>query len=236
VTIGLHVLDPVVNWPECSVPGERPSIEAAMRLNPNYPSHYVMARGMAYFAKADFELAANEFRARLEQDPQAKELALLLASAYALLDRRKEARAALQLWKPELELSILPGRYNFRFRWSYEHRAVRERLFDGMYIAALPLEVTVPSLVEMVKGHDPFKRLSAVKTLGLFGPMAEPAVPALIAALDDELEDVRKEAVLALAKIGPAAKDAIPALEAALQEGVLIGIYAEKAIKRITGD
>ncbi len=72
-------------------------IGAAMRLNPNYPSHYVMARGMAYFAKGDLELAASEFRARLEQDPKAIELAPLLASAYGLLGRRDEARAALQL-------------------------------------------------------------------------------------------------------------------------------------------
>ncbi len=70
--------------------------------------------------------------------------------------------------------------------------------------------------------------------------MAEPAVPALIAALKDEFEGVRKEAATALGKIGPAAKDAIPALEAlqeeALQEEDLIGIYAKEAIRRITGD
>ena len=107
-------------------------IEAAMRLNPNYPSHYVLARGMAYFAKADFEQAASEFGARLEQDPQAIELAPWLASAYALLGRREEARAALQLWKPELELSNIPNSYYARFPRSY---AVRGPLLVGMHIA-----------------------------------------------------------------------------------------------------
>ncbi len=214
-------------------------VDAAMRLNPNYPSHYVMARGIAYFAKGNFELAANEFRARLEQDPQAIELAPLLASAYALLGRREEARTALQLWMPtagQLQLSNIPNSYYFRIRVE----AVRERLIDGMHIAALPLEVTVPSLVETWQGDDPLARMSAVKTLGRFGPMAEPAVPALIAALKDEFEGVRKEAVIALGKLGPAAKDAIPALEAlqeeALQEEALIGLYTKKAIRRITGD
>ena len=65
----------------------------------------------------------------------------------------------------------------------------------------------------------------AIKALGRFGPMAEPA-------LDDELEDVRKGGVLALAKIGPAAKDAIPALEAMREEG-LIGKYAIEALEKI---
>ncbi len=189
-------------------------IEAAMWLNPNYPSHYVMARGMAYFAKADFELVTSEFRARLEQEPQAKDLAPSLASAYALLGRREQARAALQVWKPtlsQLELSNIPKAFLARFTrsWSYE---VRQPLFDGMHIAALPLGVTVPRLVATVKGDNPIARLSAMKTLGRFGPMAEPAVPTLIAALDDEEEIVREGAALALAKIGPRAKDAIPAL------------------------
>ena len=210
-------------------------IDAAMRLNPNYPSHYVEARGLAYFAKGDLELAASEFRARLEQDPQAIELAPLLASAYGLLGRRDEARAALQLWIPRtstLKLSDIPNAYRFRFSWDNEHRVVRERLDDGIRIAALPLEVTVPSLVESMQGDDPFARLVVFKTLGHFGPMAEPAVPALIAALDDELETVRKGAVLTLAKIGPAAKDAIPALEA-MREQSLLGTYAIEALKKI---
>ena len=113
-------------------------------------------------------------------------------------------------------------------------------MIDGMHIAALPLEVTVPSLVETWQGDDPIARLSAVKTLGRFSPMAEPAVPALIAALKDEFEDVRKEAATALGKIGPAAKDAIPALEVlqeeALQEESLVDFYTKEAIRRITGD
>lgn len=34
-------------------------IEAAMRLNPNYPSHYALAQGMALFAKGDLDEAAR---------------------------------------------------------------------------------------------------------------------------------------------------------------------------------
>jgi len=177
-----------------------------------------------------------------------------MASAYALLNRREEARAALKLWRrsrrallthppsgigveavTQLELSNIPESYEFPMKWSYEHRSVRERLFDGMHIAALPLETTVPSLVKTLKGDDPFARLSALTTLGRFGPMAKSAVPALIAALDDELVAVCERAVLALAQIGPAARDAIPALRALPEEAVISG-HTKRAIKRITGD
>jgi len=211
-------------------------IDSAMRLNPSYPSYYAIARGIAHFAMADLEQAANVLQTGLDSNSDALELAPPLASIYALLDRRELARQTIQLWKPhlsQLELANVPNSYTFHIRWDRDHTKVRDRLYDGLHIAVLPLDVTVPSLIETVKGDDPFERLIALETLARFGPMAEPAVPALIDALDDEL--VQKDAALALGKIGPGAIDAITALRA-LENETLIGSYAKQAIKEITSD
>ena len=92
--------------------------------------------------------------------------------------------------------------------------------------------MTVSTLVTELKSDDPFRRLITAKRLGWFGQAAAPAVPALIAALQDEV--VREEAVKSLGKIGPEAKAAIPALMAIRNEG-LIGIYAKEALTEIKG-
>jgi HEAT repeat protein len=87
--------------------------------------------------------------------------------------------------------------------------------------------VTVATLITELKSDDPFRRLITVKRLGWFGQSAAPAVPALIAALQDET--VREEAVKSLGKIGPEAKAAIPALTA-IQNESLIGSFAKEAL------
>jgi TolB-like protein/class 3 adenylate cyclase/Flp pilus assembly protein TadD len=212
-------------------------VETAMRLNPAYPNHYVIALGIAYFAMGDLEHAATVLSEGLEQDPDAIELAPPLASTLASLGRRQKAQEALQRWKPgasQLELQNFPNIYRFPYRWPNEDHRVFDRLFDGLHIAALPLEIKVPDLADTLKQDNPLNRKSAAQTLGRFGPVAEAAVPDLIAALADEFEDVRKEAALALGKIGPAAKNAIPAL-VAMQEESLVGHYAKEALKEIRG-
>ena len=209
-------------------------IDSATRLNPKYPTYYAMVRGIAYFAKGDLEKAAEVIQASLDRNPDAIELAPPLASIYALQDQRELSRKTIQIWRPglsQLELSNVPYTYMFHINWDRGHREIRERLYDGIHIAVLPLEVTVPSLIETLKSDDHFAHLNAIETLGRFGPKAEAAVPMLIDALDEEVE--RKQAVLTLGKIGPAAKDAIPALRA-LENELLIGSYAKEAIKEIS--
>jgi HEAT repeat protein len=107
-------------------------------------------------------------------------------------------------------------------------------LNDGLNVAALPLDVTVPDLLVTLKEGEFLARLQAAWTLGRFGPLAEDAVPALIEALADEEEAIRERAVLTLGKIGPGARAAIPALTA-LKDQSVIGEYAKGALKEITG-
>jgi HEAT repeat protein len=81
-------------------------------------------------------------------------------------------------------------------------------------LAAQPLRApdgAVARLVPVLSSRDPYVRGFAVWSLGELGAAAEPAVPALVAALRDE-DDVPGVAAQALAKIGPAARAAVPAL------------------------
>jgi adenylate cyclase len=106
-------------------------------------------------------------------------------------------------------------------------------LFEGLRVASLPLDVTVPSLVTTLETGKPFDRIFAAKRLGWFGPAAVEAVPALIVAL--KIDYVRREAVQSLGEIGPLARAAIPALIALQNEG-LVGSDAKEALKEIRAD
>jgi HEAT repeat protein len=75
------------------------------------------------------------------------------------------------------------------------------------------------SVQALQKGDSPARRRAA-NMLGLMGPAAEQAVPALITSLQDEDEAVRLNASYALGTIGAAA---VPALLATLRAGTEIG-------------
>lgn len=103
--------------------------------------------------------------------------------------------------------------YRYTFRWSSEGKKAVGRLDDGMIIAAMPLDITVPKLADALRQGGPFERARTARTLARFGPQAADAVPALVRALDDTSPVVRGAAITALEKIGPKAKAAIPALK-----------------------
>ncbi len=59
---------------------------------------------------------------------------------------------------------------------------------------------------------------STIRTLGHFGPLAEPAVPDLVELLQDRDNIVRFVAAEALGNLGPTARSAVPALTEALRD------------------
>jgi len=210
-------------------------VESAMRLNPNYPSHYALAQGIALFAKGDLDEAARVLERPFQADPHAIEMAPPLAATYAQLGRRQEARELILMLRPgagQSDLEYYPVDYHIPYRWSAAAAKTEERLIDGLTVAALPLKVTVPSLMSALEQGTEFERTWAAKTLGQFGSQAAEAVPALIRVLANGKPAVRWQAIIALRKIGPAARAALPAL-AAVQDDTLLGSDAREAVKDI---
>jgi hypothetical protein len=163
-------------------------VETALRLNPNHPSHFVLAHAMAYFSMNDMEQTAAVLSAALELDPRARGLAPMLAASYARLGQREKAFEALQIWKPDAslaELKELVISYHFPYKWS-GNRVIPARLAGGLEVAALPSDVTVESLLLILRQtEDAFERRSAIWRLGQFGPAAKAAVPDLQELLGD---------------------------------------------------
>ena len=212
-------------------------VETALRLNPSHPTYYVLAHGMAYFALNDLERAADILSEALKRNPDAVELAPLLAASYARLGRRDDARAALLRWQPKIspsELQDLVQTYHAPYGWTEEQRAVQDRVLDGLYVASLPLDVTVETLASALEQDSVAMRRNAIRDLARFGPTAAAAVPALVKALTDKNRFVQIDAVRALGKIGPGAAEAIPALTA-MQDNDSNKVLAQGALKEIRG-
>jgi adenylate cyclase len=208
-------------------------VAAATRINPAYPSHYALAKGLALITVGRLEEATRTLEDGLKQNPKAFELYLPLVSSLAQVGRREEARRVLLKWWPgadQRQLENLADTVFFAIQWDNAYRAVRERLFDGLRLASLPSDVTISSLVTTLETGRPFDQIAAARRLGWFGPAAVEAVPALIDALENEY--LRKDSVQSLGKIGPLARAAIPALTV-LQNESLIGSYAKEALKNI---
>jgi TolB-like protein/Flp pilus assembly protein TadD len=215
------------------------SIKTAIRLNPHHAGHYPLALGVAHYALGRYEEAARVLVKALAENPQAIELAPLLAAAYMRLERRAEAWTALERYQPELSEWSSKGfqiRYKLPYEWAVEHKWVKDSILGAVELAALPPEVTVETLaVTLSQGDAGYKRRGAARILGYFGAVAKEAVPALIDALGDESRWVRVQAAESLGRIGPAAKAAVPALEKALRDPAM-NYVAEQALARINGE
>lgn len=94
---------------------------------------------------------------------------------------------------------------------------------------------TLSEWIADLKAPAPVSRNAAAYEIAGMGPAAAGAVPALIAALDDELPVVRFPVTVALGEIGPAAAAAIPRLKQVVEEDFNdeVAAGARRAIKRI---
>lgn len=116
------------------------------------------------------------------------------------------------------------------FRWTTA-RATDE-LIDGVNLASLPQDQTIKTLVKTVINGNATERGNAMYKIGLFGALAEEAVPLLIEALKDEDDEIRWCAIATLGRIGPVAKSSVLALKVAMEDQYLRS-KAEEALKRI---
>jgi HEAT repeat protein len=94
---------------------------------------------------------------------------------------------------------------------------------------------TLSEWIADLKALPPASRNAAAYEIAGMGPAAAPAVPALIAALDDEVAAVRFPVTVALGEIGPGAEAAIPRLKQVVEEDINdeVAASARRAIKRI---
>src|SRR5262245_51831885 len=94
---------------------------------------------------------------------------------------------------------------------------------------------TLSEWIADLKAQAPVSRNAAAYEIAGMGPAAAPAVPALIAALDDEVAAVRFPVTVALGEIGPAAEAAIPRLKQVMEEDMNdeVAASAKRAIRRI---
>jgi hypothetical protein len=94
----------------------------------------------------------------------------------------------------------------------YERRAAID-VFSAIGVAALP------ALVDAVRGSAKARRIGALRGLERFGGASKPAVPTLVALVEDAAQDAdaRLLAASVLGKIGPGAEAAVPALVTALK-------------------
>jgi hypothetical protein len=74
----------------------------------------------------------------------------------------------------------------------------------------------LPALLRGLRSHNPLERLRAAKDLGRLGWLAREAMPALVAALNDEESKVRESAAGPIGLMGP---DALPMLIEMLEHG-----------------
>lgn len=77
---------------------------------------------------------------------------------------------------------------------------VRQNL--GAALAKIGADSVEP-LIEALKGDNADRRAGAAYTLGLIGPAAKSALPALLDALKDEAVEVRRQASYAVSRLVP---------------------------------
>ena len=134
------------------------AIRKAMRLDPHYPSEYLVWLGLAQFGKGQFEEAAESLRTATQRNPEDDIGLILLAAAYGHLGRQKDAESAISELndlraKHEKRLDkdragetergvdvLLVGPYTLKDvdHWPFKERMDREQLRAGLEKAGVP--------------------------------------------------------------------------------------------------
>ncbi len=89
---------------------------------------------------------------------------------------------------------------------------------DGERQPALDISAALEELTLALADSDGRVRELSAHAIGTLGPMANAAVPGLIAMLESSAEGDRNSAAIGLRGIGPGAQAALPALERALSD------------------
>ncbi len=133
----------------------------------------------------------------------------------ALKDKNSEVRAAVidALGEMGAEGKEAASPLAQRFHDS----SVRVRQHVGQALSKIGLAAVEP-LCDALGEDKAEVRLDAIKTIGLFGPLAKNAVPALRKAMKDDDHRIRAAAAEALGKMGIEAADAVPELLDALKD------------------
>ena len=113
-------------------------INTAIRINPNYPAYYLFVLGLAHFNMDQFEAAANAFERALQRNPVNYVPLIYLTAAYAYLDRKQEAAAAIQKLNESLPVVSVDFESHPVMAGRYKRAADRDRLIDGFRKAGLP--------------------------------------------------------------------------------------------------
>jgi len=135
-----------------------------------------------------------------------------------------------------LKLNEKQSFYSFQVHSLYE---CDNMAAAGFYILGSEAKTAVPELMVLLSDEDPEVRSSAAWCLGLIGPTAKDAVPALITAIgtNHSFGDILSGS-LALGKIGPEANAAIPFLRLLPNDDPnwLIPPIIQAALVQIGGD
>jgi TolB-like protein/rhodanese-related sulfurtransferase len=141
------------------------AIRKAMRLDPHYPSEFLVWLGLAQFGEERFGEAAESLRTATQRNPADDIGLILLAAAYGNLGREADAKSAIAalddlrakrkihlegLRAKGIEIGIdvfLPGPYTLEDvdQWPFKERADRERLRAGLKLAGVPATAKGPA-------------------------------------------------------------------------------------------
>jgi tetratricopeptide (TPR) repeat protein len=115
-------------------------IYKAMRLDPQYPAHYLFVLGLAHFGMERFEEAETSFERSLTRNPENYLPLIPLASTYAHLNRKQEAVNAIEKLRNTLPMVTMTFVRGCPL-WKYKNPKDKKRLLDGLKNAGLPSSI-----------------------------------------------------------------------------------------------